>query len=123
MSSPGVPIFFNESLLKTAMQNANNFRIKLEEIINRIVTENIPKITIIISNEIIKKSKEGILDFTYRIQVGHKEYSDILFKNLELSIKLLTEKYKEKMTCDNIKIDNKRINRDEHCILVEIQIE
>jgi uncharacterized protein YsxB (DUF464 family) len=123
MSSPGVPVFLNESLLKIAIHNADTFRKKLDEVINCIVNENIPKITIKISNEIIEKSKEGILDFTYRIQINHRDFYEILFKNLELSIKLLTEKYKEKLAYDNIIIDKRLLNRDEHTILVGIKIE
>lgn len=123
MSSPGVPTFLNESLRKTAMQNANAFKDKLEEIIDSIVSENIQKINLKISNEIIEKSKEGFLSFTCNIQVTHREHYNILFKNTELSIKLLTEKYKEKLEYDNLKIGERMFNRDSHNILIEIQIE
>lgn len=122
-SSPGVPTFLNESLRKTAMQNANAFKIKLEEVIDSIVNENIPKITLKISNDIIEKSKEGFLSFTCNIYITHRDHYDILFKNTELSIKLLTQKYKEKLEYDNLTIGERMFNRDEHSILIQVQIE
>jgi len=89
MSSPGVPTFLNESLRKTAMQNAIAFRKELEFTINAIIDEDISIIQDYIIKQIEQKSELGILEFDCYIKINHPV---ILSKNPKLSQDLLTKK-------------------------------
>jgi hypothetical protein len=119
-SSPGVPTFMNESLRKTAMQNAITFRSQLEKTIDAIIDENLDRINLEISEQIIKNSKKGFLNFTCCLVISHRNIW-IMYKNSGLSIDLLTNKYKKKLEYHNIEI--KEFNQDEHHILIDIKIE
>jgi hypothetical protein len=121
MSSPGVPTFLNESLRKTAMQNANNFKRDLEKIINEIVEKNLENIQKELENSVLKNSCNGITEFTFGMRIDHYNYNEYLIRNTMLSIKLLSEKYSEKLDSISIKLD--QFNRDSHTIRIPIKID
>ena len=106
MSSPGVPTFLNESLRKTAMQNANNFKRDLETYINELVKNNFENIQKELEESVLKNSYSGITEFTFEMRIDHYNYYEYLLRNTMLTIKLLSEKYCEKIGNDSLKIIN-----------------
>lgn len=117
-SSPGVPTFLNESLRKTAMQNAIAFRKELEKTIDVIVDENIEYLQDDIIKQIEQQSNQGILEFDYQISINNTE---TVAKNPRLSQELLTKKYREKLFYENIYVTD--VCEKSHSIHILIQIE